>query len=175
MPARWTPPTIGDPLEWVVRQLEGDPPQLPPPPGASHDALPATFRALRTASVLRDSETRRRGRVDARRALRAIADREALAVLGQRVRTARPVVERLVAFWSNHFCVSSRAGVMVGAMAGAYEREAIRPFVLGRFADMLRASAQHPAMLSYLDNTIEHRPQIGGGATRARWPASRIE
>jgi uncharacterized protein (DUF1800 family) len=57
-------------------------------------------------------------------------------------------VERLVWFWSNHFCVSA-AGT---AAAGAYEREAIRPYVLGRFADMLLAAEGHPAMLRYLDN-----------------------
>ncbi len=58
-------------------------------------------------------------------------------------------VERLVWFWSNHFCLSADKDV---AMAGAYEREAIRPHVLGRFADMLVAVESHPAMLFYLDN-----------------------
>jgi uncharacterized protein (DUF1800 family) len=58
-------------------------------------------------------------------------------------------VERLVWFWSNHFCVSADKDV---AMVGAYEREAIRPHVLGRFADLLRAVESHPAMLLYLDN-----------------------
>ena len=58
------------------------------------------------------------------------------------------LVERLVWFWSNHFCVSFDSTVM----AGAHEREAIRPHVLGRFADMLLAVEGHPAMLLYLDN-----------------------
>ena len=58
-------------------------------------------------------------------------------------------VERLVWFWSNHFCIS--ADKIVG-MAGPYEREAIRPHVLGRFADLLQAVESHPAMLFYLDN-----------------------
>jgi uncharacterized protein (DUF1800 family) len=58
-------------------------------------------------------------------------------------------VERLVWFWSNHFCIS--ADKVVG-MAGPYEREAIRPHVLGRFADLLLAVESHPAMLFYLDN-----------------------
>ncbi|MGA2127975.1 MAG: DUF1800 family protein [Xanthobacteraceae bacterium] len=61
-------------------------------------------------------------------------------------------VERLVWFWSNHFCVSADKNGEVRAIAGAYEREAIRPHVLGRFADMLRAVETHPAMLLYLDN-----------------------
>jgi uncharacterized protein (DUF1800 family) len=59
------------------------------------------------------------------------------------------LVERLVWFWSNHFCISADKIV---AMAGAYEREAIRPHVLGRFADLLQAVESHPAMLFYLDN-----------------------
>lgn len=58
-------------------------------------------------------------------------------------------VERLVWFWSNHFCVSADKDI---AMVGAYEREAIRAHVLGRFADMLVAVESHPAMLYYLDN-----------------------
>jgi uncharacterized protein (DUF1800 family) len=59
------------------------------------------------------------------------------------------LVERLVWFWSNHFCVSADKDA---AMVGAYEREAIRPHVLGRFADLLQAVESHPAMLLYLDN-----------------------
>ena len=58
-------------------------------------------------------------------------------------------VERLVWFWSNHFCVSADKEA---AMVGAYEREAIRPHILGRFANLLQAVESHPAMLVYLDN-----------------------
>src|SRR5437588_9669878 len=58
-------------------------------------------------------------------------------------------VERLVWFWSNHFCVS--ADVVLN-MVGGYEREAIRTHVLGHFGDMLLAAEGHPAMLIYLDN-----------------------
>jgi uncharacterized protein (DUF1800 family) len=58
-------------------------------------------------------------------------------------------VERLVWFWSNHFCISADK---IPAMAGAYEREAIRPHVLGRLVDLLQAVESHPAMLFYLDN-----------------------
>ncbi len=60
--------------------------------------------------------------------------------------------ERLVWFWSNHFCVSVAKGQNVRVAAGPFEREAIRPHVFGRFADMLLAVERHPAMLIYLDN-----------------------
>ncbi|MGA2895112.1 MAG: DUF1800 family protein [Xanthobacteraceae bacterium] len=58
-------------------------------------------------------------------------------------------VERLVWCWSNHFCISADK---ILEMAGPYEREAIRPHALGRFADLLQAVESHPAMLFYLDN-----------------------
>jgi uncharacterized protein (DUF1800 family) len=61
------------------------------------------------------------------------------------------LAERLVAFWANHFCISSAKGAGVRIMAGPFEREAIRPHVFGRFADMLLAVEKHPAMLYYLD------------------------
>jgi uncharacterized protein (DUF1800 family) len=61
-------------------------------------------------------------------------------------------VERLVWFWSNHFCVSAEKSE-VRPLCGAYEREAIRPHVLATFSAMLLAAEQHPAMLRYLDNT----------------------
>ena len=72
------------------------------------------------------------------------------------------LVERLVWFWSNHFCVNANATVM----AGGYEREAIRPYVLGRFADMLLAAEGHPAMLLYLDNAQSIGPESVAGVTR---------
>lgn len=76
-------------------------------------------------------------------------------------------IERLVMFWSNHFCVSANKGPVRG-IAGAYEREAIRPHVLGRFADMLMAVEQHPAMLVYLDNAQSIGPNSKAGLNRSR-------
>ncbi len=72
-------------------------------------------------------------------------------------------VERLVWFWSSHFCISADKIV---AMAGAYEREAIRPHVLGRFADLLTAVDSHPAMLFYLDNVESMGPNSVAGIDR---------
>ncbi len=72
-------------------------------------------------------------------------------------------LERLVLFWSNHFCVSAAKGEILRASAGSFEREAIRPFVLGRFADMLLAVERHPAMLFYLDNVRSVGPASRAG------------
>jgi len=74
-------------------------------------------------------------------------------------------VERLVWFWSNHLCVSIDK---IRSMSGAYEREAIRPHVLGRFADLLLATEGHPAMLFYLDQTISMGANSIAGINRTR-------
>src|SRR2546421_14506 len=73
--------------------------------------------------------------------------------------------ERLVRFWSNHFCISADA---VANMAGGYEREAIRAHVLGRFGDMLLAAEGHPAMLAYLDNSRSVGPRSPAGLIQTR-------
>ncbi|MDB5571118.1 MAG: hypothetical protein JWN93_2301, partial [Hyphomicrobiales bacterium] len=78
------------------------------------------------------------------------------------------LVERLVAFWSNHLCVAGSRSQHVRALAGAYEREAIRPHALGRFGDMLKAAHQHPAMLLYLDNQNSTGPNSPTGLKKKR-------
>jgi uncharacterized protein (DUF1800 family) len=59
--------------------------------------------------------------------------------------------EVLSDFWFNHFNVDARKGPD-RFMLTEYEREAIRPHVLGKFRDLLESTARSPAMLFYLDN-----------------------
>nr|WP_294995249.1 DUF1800 domain-containing protein [uncultured Sediminibacterium sp.] len=61
--------------------------------------------------------------------------------------------EILTDFWFNHFNVSLTKGQSQQYVL-TYERDAIRPYVLGSFKDMLMATAKHPAMLEYLDNAL---------------------
>jgi uncharacterized protein (DUF1800 family) len=93
---------------------------------------------------------------------------EALARLQRAVTAECGFVERLVAFWSNHFCISASKGPLARMWAGAFEREAIRPHVLGRFGDMLKAVEQHPAMLFFLDNQQSLGPDSRAGQNRKR-------
>jgi len=60
--------------------------------------------------------------------------------------------EQLVWFWFNHFNVSKDKGPMTKMLMADYEEHAIRPYVLGKFRDLLMATLRHPAMLVYLDN-----------------------
>ncbi len=93
---------------------------------------------------------------------------EALARIQRAVIADCGFVERLVAFWSNHFCISASKGGLARMWAGSFEREAIRPFVFGRFADMLKAVEQHPAMLFFLDNQQSLGPDSRAGINRNR-------
>jgi uncharacterized protein (DUF1800 family) len=93
---------------------------------------------------------------------------EAAARLQRALAAPIGFLERLVAFWSNHFCISVAKSNIARAAAGAFEREAIRPYVLGRFADMLRAVEQHPAMLNFLDNAQSIGPSSKAGMRTKR-------
>ncbi|HZU91809.1 MAG TPA: DUF1800 domain-containing protein, partial [Stellaceae bacterium] len=73
----------------------------------------------------------------------------------------RQLQEVMVDFWFNHFNVF--AGEELDRIwIGNYVARAIRPFVFGRFRDLLMATAKSPAMLVYLDNTRNTAQQRGG-------------
>ena len=150
---------LTDPRGWLGGQIDHQVAMTSAPPGASPSALAETIRAFRGPARKTPEQ-----RQQLRRKLAEIAAQEGVAALTMRVTTDRPFVERLVAFWSNHLCVSTAAKVLVAPLAGSYEREAIRPHVLGRFEDLVMASARHPAMLVYLDNF----QSIGPGSRGAR-------
>ena len=79
----------------------------------------------------------------------------------------RQLEEVLADFWYNHFNVFIEKGAD-RYLVTAYERDAIRPHVLGKFEDLLRATAQSPAMLFYLDNWESVGPQSPAGMRRKR-------
>jgi uncharacterized protein (DUF1800 family) len=93
---------------------------------------------------------------------------EALARLQRATIADCGFTERLVVFWSNHFCISANKGELARMWAGSFEREATRPHVLGRFGDMLKAVEQHPAMLFFLDNQQSLGPTSRAGENRKR-------
>ncbi len=79
------------------------------------------------------------------------------AKLYRAIYSNRQLEEVLVDFWYNHFNVDAGKNLaqtpnLVHLLIGSYERDAIRPHVLGHFKDLLLATAHHPAMLYYLDN-----------------------
>jgi len=164
-----------DPRSWLRAQLRGAPPTLDDP------RLRGSAEILREALALRRTRREQRaaaaGRPEAPtqgadalkfgQLNRALYVSEATARLRAAVVSERPFVERLTHFWTNHFAVSIDKAVVLG-LAGSFEREAIRPHVLGNFTDMLLAVERHPAMLLYLDNHLSVGPNSALGVRVAR-------
>jgi uncharacterized protein (DUF1800 family) len=162
-----------DPGGWLLRQIKGKPPVL------EAEGLESC------ADTLAKALESRRQKVEARREKDTGDDKEQVAAalklpaiyrpvyvdemvarFSHSITTERPFLERLTQFWSNHFAVSVDKIAVLG-LAGAMEREAIRPRVTGHFADLLSAVEKHPAMLLYLDNPAS----IGPNSKAARFIA----
>jgi uncharacterized protein (DUF1800 family) len=161
--ARPDEPPPADPQRWLLSQLD------------SYEVQPAPWKALPRTTALLDvwlamQRSARRAAEGQRSGIREAYLRQArdeyVAAVGARASSAlqssAPFVERLVHFWSNHFAVSVDKLLVVG-MAGAFEGDAIRPHVLGRFEDMLLAVVRHPAMLLYLDQARSIGPGSSAG------------
>jgi uncharacterized protein (DUF1800 family) len=70
----------------------------------------------------------------------------------------RQLQEVMIDFWLNHFNVYMKKSEQAPYYISAYEREAIRPYALGRFENLLISTASSPAMLNYLDNSSSTGP-----------------
>lgn len=136
---------------YVEEQLEAKP----------DSALAARLAALPTASTLGMSTSQvlvqyaDSGNQTA--SIQAYLDNLQSARIIRAAHSANQFQEALLDFWFNHFNVNINDG-FVRYSIQSYERDAIRPHVLGKFGDMLGATAAHPAMLYYLDNYLS---QVG--------------
>jgi uncharacterized protein (DUF1800 family) len=156
----------GNPKQWLIQQINS--PRVTTP---ALSALPSTQQAMQHMLELykERKEAKEAGdpKVKIGKEFKAAFIDDMRARLQQAITTPTPFYERLVDFWSNHFCVSIKKE-RVASIAGAYEREAIRPNVTGKFIDMLLASAHHPAMLMYLDNAQSIGPNSIAGQRRGK-------
>lgn len=159
-----------DPRGWLLEEIEAD---LPIPTALA--GLPTSIEIL--ARFQAGQMAKRRGRQE-RDAAKGVANdirrtmipqylRQVVARVETAIYTETSFRERLVHFWANHFAVSADKPITVG-IAGTLENEAVRPHLTGRFADMLLAVEQHPAMITYLDNqrSIGPNSQLGRRANR---------
>lgn len=133
--------------------------QPPAPMGAENPSMEAPPVASASDATLGPEQRA------ARRALGAATLREQTRRWQHAIATPTPVAERWIGFWANHFTVAATKGATLG-MVGPFEREAIRPFAFGRFADLLRAATLHPAMLLYLDNAVSFGAASPAGRRR---------
>lgn len=165
-----------DPLPWLLAQL--DQPTELPADDRIPDSLGAMDHFIRRLELVRSRNAREKAGETLIPLSREIVDflhpndivQANLAQgLATAIATPAPLLERLALHWINHFTASlATAGVYLGYFGAAFEREAIRPHMLGRFEDMLFASSTHTAMLFYLDNRRSVGPNSPSGKRRGR-------
>jgi uncharacterized protein (DUF1800 family) len=162
---------VSDPRGFVMSQLDAG--RVP-----DFGGLPTSAQLWREVDLFRRARRRRNageddamggsmGEASAPARPGALSRAETSARFDHAVTTDSPLLERLVGFWSNHFSVSMQ-GAVLRSIAGSYEREVVRPHVLGTFRDMLHAAVRHPAMLVYLDNHRSIGPNSRFGRRRGR-------
>jgi uncharacterized protein (DUF1800 family) len=146
------PDSIAEPIELRLRLAQLDTLRLNP---VQLRQLYGPLRALRGFKPSPELEKAQQERV------RIIVRDAAEARILRAVSSRRQLQEVMVDFWFNHFNVFSGKG-LDDVWIGNYEQQAIRPFALGRFRDLLFATTKHPAMLVYLDNTLSTAPGSPG-------------
>lgn len=167
---------IGDPQVWLRNQLAAFNPR--PSTLTARPSSKAALATLQEYRAFQRSARRMRnesgdnanpGLQEQRRTMRQSMRRDYFEDAAARAQTAAasdtPFAERLVHFWSNHFAVSAQKNI-VRSLAGPYEFDAVRPNIMGSFADLLKASVLHPAMLVYLDQAQSVGPQSRAAVRR---------
>lgn len=160
----------GDPKGWLNAQLDA----TAPTPAAFSELRPGREHAAALIGYFISRRQQRQSGGEAsdpvktfRESFIPVYQSEAAARVRAAVESEASFRERLVHFWSNHFTVSIEKRPII-ALAGAFEREAIRPHVTGKFLDMLQAVETHPAMLTYLDNLQSIGPNSAIGRNGRR-------
>ncbi len=131
------------------------------PAGTLIDAYRTEQRAVQAEQRAQAAGADAKGPVDVnsellatrRQQYRRLALQASEARLIQAIESPRQLQEVMTDFWYNHFNVFVGKG-LDRALVSNYERDAIRPYALGHFRDLLGATAKHPAMLFYLDNWL---------------------
>jgi uncharacterized protein (DUF1800 family) len=103
--------------------------------------------------------------------IKKVVEERNQAKLLQAIESPRQLEEVMTDFWYNHFNVSSTKGIS-RVWVGNYEQTTIRPYVFGKFRDLLGATARHPAMLHYFDNWQNKTPTPSPKALTKTMPAS---
>lgn len=134
---------------WIEQQLHPDRIAEDPELQSRLDGMEALSKS--TPDLIAAFRNRKQDNSESKAELRAVPRAVVEAKVLRAVYTNRQLEDVLTDFWFNHFNVFLAKGAD-RVLTGAYEQEAIRPHVLGKFRDLLGATAEHPAMLFYLDN-----------------------
>ncbi|MEI1249396.1 DUF1800 domain-containing protein [Rhizobium aouanii] len=165
------PPSSKDDLIGQLRKGAAATPDFPlGGPDMRHQAilsLQAQLKQIRQdAKTVTDDTTQREMRKGVQRQAQQQFQHDANLRLMQAVLSPHGFYERLSTFWIDHFSTSANKSLPMRLIVPLYEAEAIRPFISGRFGDLLRNATAHPAMLIYLDQADSLGPDSAGGMKR---------
>ena len=135
--------------KWIDAQLH--PSQVAENPELERRLSQLPTLSSDTSDLMEAFRNRKKGEGANRLAIRPVAMELQNGRILRAVYSNRQLEDVLADFWFNHFNVYLDKGADK-VLTGAYERDAIRPHVLGKFRDLVGATAGHPAMLFYLDN-----------------------
>jgi uncharacterized protein (DUF1800 family) len=171
----------GQPKNWALAQLDAarkaslEAPKLPPDLASINDPLPTIFDGARKEREARASVpagTRINEFVANEKRFHFQEEPDPLFYNRTQVNKAiawrlascsnddveQPLLARMTEFWFNHFNIYQQKGP-VRPFAGHYAIHVARAHALGKFEDLVLASAKHPAMLYYLDQWLSVSPQ----------------
>ncbi|MBW8787626.1 DUF1800 domain-containing protein [Rhizobium sp. WSM1274] len=165
------PPSSRDDLIGQLRKGAAATPDFPlGGPDTRHQAilsLQAQLQQIRQdAKTVTDDATQREMRKGVQRQVQQQFQHDANLRLIQAVLSPYGFYERLSTFWTDHFSTSANKSLPMRLIVPLYEAEAIRPFISGKFGDLLRSATAHPAMLIYLDQADSLGPDSAGGIKR---------
>ncbi|TBB93365.1 DUF1800 domain-containing protein [Rhizobium ruizarguesonis] len=165
------PPDSKDELIGQLRKGAAATPDFPlGGPDMRHQAilsLQAQLQQIRQdAKTVTDDTTQREMRKGVQRQAQQQFQHDANLRLMQAVLSPYGFYERLATFWTDHFSTSANKSLPMRLIVPLYEAEAIRPFISGKFGDLLRSATAHPAMLIYLDQADSLGPDSAGGIKR---------
>ena len=178
------------PIVWAFQQLDAArkasllPPRLPDDLASLNDNLPAIFERSRKERELRaalPAGTTFNERLANENRFNFQEQTDPLYYNRSQVNKAvawrlascsndvleQPLLARMTEFWFNHFNVNQLKGT-VRPFAGHYAINVARAHALGKFEDLVLASAKHPAMLYYLDQWLSVSPQPAREGQSAR-------
>jgi len=162
---------------WLDRQLHPGPKdRLPPAAQAQIAAMPIATQAMtefmpalaaqqRALNQVQDFEQKKAAQQAHQQAMNEFGRQAAARSLLRDLYSQDQLREKMTWFWFNHFNVHLHKADL-RATIGDYEERALRRHALGRFRDLLGATAAHPAMLRYLDNAENAKGRINENYAR---------
>ncbi|HEY2820113.1 MAG TPA: DUF1800 domain-containing protein [Candidatus Acidoferrum sp.] len=157
----------GEPSATADTSNTTSPMKEPAPQSEANLATPGAGGGGKRGALSVDPNVVPRAIADKSRKPQRVVEELAMAKVTRAVYSDRQLQQIMDDFWFNHFNVFAGKGDVKWLMT-SYERDVIQPHTLGKFKDLLNATAKSPAMLFYLDNYLSADPNAAARAAAER-------